>query len=70
MSEDALVSELRAAGASIGTAIAGAQAKDWAIAEQAVLDAQERTARILRELALKLGEPPAVVVRRPGSGEE
>lgn len=70
MSEDALVSELRAAGASIGTAIAGAQVKDWAIAEQAVLDAQERTARILRELALKLGEPPAVVVRRPGSGEE
>lgn len=70
MSEDALVSELRAAGASIGTAIAGAQAKDWAIAEQAVLDAQERTARILRELALKLGEPPAVVVRPSGSGEE
>lgn len=63
MSEDALVAELRAAGASLGTAIAGAETKDWAIAEQAVLDVQERTARILRELALKLGEPPAVAVR-------
>lgn len=64
MSEDALVAELRAAGASLGTAIAGAEAKDWAIAEQGVLDVQERTARILRELALKLGEPPPVAVRR------
>lgn len=61
--EDPLVAELRAAGASLVTAIAGAELQDWAVTEQAVLDAQERTARILRELALKLGEPPSVAIR-------
>lgn len=61
MSEDALLAELRAAGASLANATAGAEAKDWAIAEQSVMDAQERTVRILRELALKLGAPPLAV---------
>lgn len=58
MSEDPLIAELRAACASLVSAIAGAEAKDWAMAEQCVMDAQERTARLLRELALKQDEPP------------
>ena len=58
MSEDPLVAELQAACASLVTATAAAETGDWAIAEQATLDAQERAARILRELALKLQAPP------------
>jgi hypothetical protein len=58
---DAIVSELKAAGASLVLALAAAQNGDWAAAEQGAIDAQERSAVILREIQLKLAEPP-----RPG----
>lgn len=60
MSEDPLVTELRAACASLVAAVASSESSDWASAERATLDAQERTARILRELALKLAAPSRV----------
>ncbi len=69
MSEDPLVAELRAACASLVTAAAAAETKDWAMAEQGTLDAQERTARILRELALKLEEPPPPQAQRASRDE-
>lgn len=58
MPQDAVVSELRAASASLVMATAAAENGDWALAEQGTLDAQERTARILRELSFKLNEAP------------
>jgi hypothetical protein len=62
MPEDPLVSELRAAAASLVLAAAAAENRDWPTAEQATLDAQSRAARILRELALKqVPVPPPVV---------
>ncbi len=65
MSEDPLVMELRVACASLVAAVASGESRDWASAERATLDAQERTARILRELALKLAAqsraPPGVI---------
>lgn len=57
MSEDPIVSELRAAGASLVLALAAAQTGDWAAAEKGTMDAQQRAARVLREIALKLAEP-------------
>ena len=58
LAEDAIVSELKAAGASLVLALAAAQNGDWAAAEQGAIDAQERGATILREIQLKLAEPP------------
>jgi len=58
-SEDPIVSELRAAGASLVLALAAAQHGDWPAAEQGTLEAQQRAAIVLREIALKLAEPPA-----------
>ena len=55
---DPIVSELKAAGASLVLALAAAQNGDWAAAEQGVIDAQERSTVILREIQLKLSEPP------------
>jgi hypothetical protein len=55
---DPIVAELKAAGASLVLALAAAQNGDWAAAEQGTIDAQERSAVILRELELKLSEPP------------
>lgn len=69
MSTDPLVAELHAACASLVAAVAGAEAEDWVTAERATLDAQERTARILRELALKLGAPPYVAARSGSDGD-
>jgi hypothetical protein len=58
MSEDPIVSELRAAGASLVLALSAAQNGDWPAAEQGTIDAQQRAAVILGEIALKLAEPP------------
>jgi hypothetical protein len=62
MSDDALIAELRAATSSMVTATAAAEAGDWTIAEQSVIDAQQRSARLLQELGRKLltdfGTPP------------
>ena len=55
---DPIVSELKAAGASLVLARAAAQNGDWAAAEQGTIDAQERSTVILREIQLKLSEPP------------
>ena len=54
MSDLALVAELRAASVSMIAATKAAEHGDWATAERAVLDAQERSARLLRELGRKL----------------
>jgi len=54
---DAVVSELKAAAASLVLALAAAQNGDWAAAEQGAIDAQERSSVILREIQLKLAEP-------------
>ncbi len=48
----------------LGTAIASAENTDWAAAEQGVIDVEQRLPTILRELQLKLAEPPTV-----GGGE-
>jgi hypothetical protein len=56
--DDPIVSELRAAGASLVLAIAAAEQGDWAAAEQGVIDAQQRAPIILREIEMKLAEPP------------
>lgn len=56
MSKRALVSELQAVGVSVETAMSAAENEDWSLSEQALLDAQERGARVLRELGLIRGE--------------
>jgi hypothetical protein len=58
LGDDAIVSELKAAGASLVLALAAAQNGDWAAAEQGAIDAQQRAAVILRQIQLKLAEPP------------
>jgi hypothetical protein len=58
MSEDPILSELRAAGASLILALAAAQNGDWPAAEQGTIDAQQRVALVLRQIAMKLAEPP------------
>jgi hypothetical protein len=68
MPEDPLVSELRAAAASLVLAAAAAENKDWPTAEKATLDAQSRGARILRELDLKQVPVPPPVVPKVGGG--
>jgi hypothetical protein len=54
MSNDALIAELRAATSSMVTATAAAEAGDWTVAEQGVIDAQQRSVRLLQELGRKL----------------
>jgi hypothetical protein len=67
MSNEALIAELRAATSSMVTATAAAEAGDWTVAEQGVIDAQQRSARLLQELGRKLltdfgrPEPPLPV---------
>ena len=56
---DPIVSELRAAAASLVLAIASAENGDWAAAEQGVIDAQQRAPTILRQIHMKLADPPA-----------
>jgi hypothetical protein len=59
MAEDPLQSELQAASASLVLALASAQNGDWAAAEQGAIDAQQRLETIMRELQMKLSEPPS-----------
>ena len=40
-------------------ALASAENKDWAAAEQSAIDAQQRMEIVMRELQLKLAEPPS-----------
>ena len=39
-------------------ALAAVENGDWAAAEQGVIDAQERSAVVMREIQAKLAEPP------------
>ena len=55
MAKDALISEMRAAAASMVTAVAAAENEDWPAAENALMDAQDRGSRLLRELSLMQG---------------
>jgi len=55
---DPVVTELKAAGASLVLAMAAAENGDWAAAEQGAIDAQERGAVALREIQIKLRAPP------------
>lgn len=54
MAQDAIVAELRAAAASLVTATAAAEAQDWPTSEISALDAQDRLARLLKEISIKL----------------
>ena len=66
MAEDPVVSELRAAAASLVTASAAAEAKDWPTAEQGAMDAQHRVARVMKEISIKLlGMDPSANVIAP-----
>jgi len=66
MPEDPIVAELRAAAASLVLAAAAAENADWPAAEQSALDAQSRSARVLREIALKqLAAPAPVLAAEP-----
>ena len=55
MSKDALIAEMRAAAGSMVTAVAAAENEDWPAAENALMDAQDRGSRLLRELSLMQG---------------
>ena len=55
MPKDALIAEIRAAAASMVTAVAAAENEDWPAAENALMDAQDRGSRLLRELSLMQG---------------
>ena len=56
--DDPIVSELRAASASLLLAVSAAEKGEWGAAEQGALEAQQRGAVALREIAMKLAEPP------------
>ncbi len=58
MSKDALISEMRAAAASMVTAVAAAENEDWPAAESGLVDAQEGGSRLLRELSIVQGSQP------------
>ena len=66
MSKDALISEMRAAAASMVTAVAAAENEDWPAAENGLMDAQERGSRLLRELSLMQGSQPQAETAVPG----
>jgi len=59
MSEDRLLSEMRAVSASMVLALASAEHKHWAAAEQSAIDAQQRMEIVMRELQMKMAEPPS-----------
>ena len=48
MAKDALISEIRAAAASMVTAVTAAENEDWPAAET-LMEAQDRGSRLLRE---------------------
>ena len=60
MTHAAIVEEVALASASMDVVRDAAERGDWPKAEQALLDVQERSARLLRELGLQGGsvEPP------------
>ena len=59
MSEDPLLSQMRAAKRKLVLALASAENKDWAAAEQSAIDAQQRMEIVMRELQMKMAEPPS-----------
>ena len=65
MTHAAIIEEMAHASASMDVARDAAERGDWPKAEQALLDVQERSARLLRELGLQGGsakppdEPPS-----------
>jgi hypothetical protein len=69
MAEDPVVSELRAAAASLTLAAAAAENGDWPAAEQSALDAQSLAACVLREINLKQvpAPPPQVTTASTAS---
>ena len=60
MTHAAIIEEIVSASASMDVARDAAERGDWPKAEQALLDVQERSARLLRELGLQgaSAEPP------------
>ena len=66
MTHAAIIEEIVSASASMDVARDAAERGDWPKAEQALLDVQERSARLLRELGLQGGsakppdEPPSL----------
>ena len=67
MSKEAFVSEMRAAAASLVTAVAAAENEDWPAAENGLMDAQERGSRLLRELNIMQGSQPQGRYGIPGA---
>lgn len=65
MPQDPIVEELRAAAALLVVAAAAAENGDWATAEESALDAQGRSARVLREIGLKQVPVPPPMVSDP-----
>ena len=65
MTHAAIIEEMVLASASMDVARDAAERGDWSKAEQALLDVQERSARLLRELGMQGGsakppdEPPS-----------
>ena len=64
MTHAAIIEEMVLASASMDVARDAAERGDWPKAEQALLDVQERAARLLRELGLQ-GDPPEPPKERP-----
>jgi hypothetical protein len=64
MVDSAISDELAAANRSLSAAIDALMQKDWGKLEQALIEVQERTGRLLRELELQRGSLP----KPPGSG--
>ena len=64
MVDGAISDELAAANRSLSAAIDALMQKDWGKLEQALIEVQERTGRLLRELELQRSSPPMP----PGSG--
>lgn len=53
MRQAAIIEEMVFTSASMDVALDAAELCDWAKAEQALLDVQERSARLLRELGIE-----------------
>ena len=58
MTHAAIIEEMACASASMDVARDAAERGDWPKAEQALLDVQERSARLLRELGLRGSAKP------------
>jgi len=64
MVDSAISDELAAANRSLSAAIDALMQKEWGKLEQALIEVQERTGRLLRELELQRSSLP----KPPGSG--